>query len=223
MIVRILVVLTWLGSLPGVVAVAAELIPAVGHDHLGARVRGLAFPGNLKKDLLSGLSNTILIRFDLMENSRVRSRRSGAITIKYDLWDETFKMDLKTEGSVKESRTLPSLEKTLLFLADLNFSRLWLLSELPSSGDLTLNADVLLNPVEREQMEKIKKWVTQNSVSVPIDPTGLGGSGPVGSPRSSTFFNKIFEQYATGTDVASAWRQTVASKLFRHDEVTHEK
>ena len=202
---------------------AAELSPFFRNDKLGATVRELKFPETISKDLVSGLSNKILIRFELTADSRVHSQRVADITIKYDLWDENFKVHLLVGDSNSTSKTIPSLKEVLSFLANLKIPNLWSNADLPKTGSLNLKADTLLNPVEKEQMEKIRKWVTQNSTSTPLDPTGLGSARPVALSRSNTLFNKIFEQYAIGANVASAWRETVSSKPFRLTEVSHEK
>jgi hypothetical protein len=81
---------------------------------------------------------------------------------------------------------------------------------------LQIHADVLLNPIDRERMDKIRQWVAANT-------TG-SSSGPQSATRttsaSSELFARIFEQYAAGKDVASVWRRTLASRPFRLDELT---
>ncbi len=215
---------------------ATELIPFIKNDRLGVIINELKYPENLSKDLVSGLSNKILIRFELMFDSQVQnqsksqnhnpyqSQREVTITTKYDLWEENFKINILVSDSDSTFKTLPSLKDVLSFLAHLKISNLWPLSELSQSDSFNLKVDTLFNPIEKEQMEKIKKWVIQNSTSLPIDPTGFGSINSISSSlRTHSLFNKIFEQYSTGTPIASVGRETLISKLIHLTEVPHEK
>jgi hypothetical protein len=60
-------------------------------------------------------------------------------------------------------------------------------------------------------MRMIRKWVAQNSTPV------VGGDQ--GISLSNALFNRIFEQYAEGSDVAAAWRVELASAPFRLDRL----
>ena len=45
-----------------------------------------------------------------------------------------------------------------------------------------------------------------------------------GAPsRSNAIFNKIFEQYAQGADVAATWKESLSSKPFRTGDVGDER
>lgn len=200
---------------------AAELIPFLRDQKLGATLREMKFPESFSKDLMSGLSTRILVRLELKADSRAPSLKMADITVKYDLWDENFKVNLAVGDEPPMSKTIASLKDVLSFLSELRIAGLWPVAEIPPSGVLNLKADALLNPIEKEQMEKIRKWVAQNSASAPLDPTGFGSAKPVF--RSSALFNKIFEQYATGTSIASIWRETASAKPFQLAGVPHEK
>jgi hypothetical protein len=86
-----------------------------------------------------------------------------------------------------------------------------------------VNADVLLNPIDRERMDRIRKWVAENSAHSPVDPTRPDATAPVGASMSNALFNSIFEQYASGTSVAAAWHETVGSKPFTRESLEHER
>ena len=77
--------------------------------------------------------------------------------------------------------------------------------------DLTLRVEVLLNPIDREKMQMIRKWVAQNSTPEV--------AGRQGISVSNAIFNRIFEQYADGSDVAAVWRTAVQSARFRVDSL----
>jgi hypothetical protein len=77
---------------------------------------------------------------------------------------------------------------------------------------------MLLNPIERERLEAIKKWVIENNTSIPADTSGFSDKR-VGSSRSNEVFNKIFEQYAQGADVAASWKESLSSSPFKIPEL----
>jgi hypothetical protein len=60
----------------------------------------------------------------------------------------------------------------------------------------------------------IRKWVAENSTP------DVGADQ--GISTSNTIFNRIFEQYADGSDVAAEWRVDVTSPPFRPRSLTHE-
>ena len=105
---------------------------------------------------------------------------------------------------------LRTVEEALAWLIDLRLPKLFAVPSAPG-GPLTLHAEVLLNPIERERMEQIRKWVKENSSYVPLDGAGVRGSAPASG--SNAVFNRIFEQYA-GQDVAAEWRQEIVSAPF---------
>ena len=90
-------------------------------------------------------------------------------------------------------------------------------SEVPKDGTATLRVEMLLNPIERERLEAIKKWVIENNISIPADTSGFSDKR-VGNSRSNEVFNKIFEQYARGAEVAAAWTESLSSKPFKISE-----
>jgi hypothetical protein len=99
-------------------------------------------------------------------------------------------------------------------LGALPLPRLFDAATLPGASDLTLRVEVLLNPIDREKMRMIRKWVAQNSTPE------VGGDQ--GLSMSNAIFNRIFEQYADGSDVAAAWRVTVVSAPFRLERLKHD-
>lgn len=195
------------GTLP---ASAADLVPFAEGSYVGAQLRGLRLPESLRKDLASGLTNRMLIRMTLAAEGRTISRAVIALGIKYDLWDETFRMTLFVDDRELPARTLTQIEDVLSLLANLPLHDVLRTSDLQPGRTHTLLAEVLFDPVDRERMENIRRWVARNS-ALPS-----GGGGPTGgSSPSAALFNAIFEQYAEGADIASSSRDTAASASFR--------
>ena len=112
-----------------------------------------------------------------------------------------------------ESRSVATSAEMNQLLGALPLPGLFDVSTLPGHS-LVLRVDVLLNPIDREKMRMIRKWVAQNSAPE--------GNGDLGISMSNAIFNRIFEQYADGSNVAAAWRVAVASHPFSVDSLKHE-
>jgi hypothetical protein len=212
-------VLSWLLACP---SRAGELEPFVVEGHIGARVRDLAYPANLSKDLTSGLTNRILARVELRTGSNTAAQSAVEITVKYDLWDENFRVVVTVDRRVISNMLYSSLAEVRAFLQDMRVSALFAAGGQPPAETLTLHANVLLNPVDRERMDRIREWVKENSTPAPSDPTAADASAPVGAATSNALFDRIFEQYAGGTDLAAAWHESLTSKPFRMEGLAHE-
>ncbi len=198
-------------------AAPAELTPLVREHMIGVRVTGTAWPATLTKDLVSGLTNTLLIHVALFSDSRQVGQKTAVIAVKYDLWEETFALTVTVNEAVilaRNDATQPQIE---VFLASLELPELFATSDVPRDKAATLRMELLLNPIERERLEAIKKWVLENSTSIPADTSGFSDKR-VGNSRSNEVFNKIFAQYAQGAEVAATWKESLSSKPFKISE-----
>ena len=195
-------------------AASAELTPVVRERTIGVHMTGIAWPSTLPKDLVSGLTNTLLIHVSLFAESRQLDQKTVLVAIKYDLWGEVFALTVTVDEKVISTRTDETQQQIDAFLANLDLPDLFATSKVPKDAAATLQVQVLLNPIERERLEAIKKWVIQNNTSIPADTSGFGDKR-VGNSRSNELFNKIFEQYAEGADAAAAWTESLSSKPFK--------
>lgn len=193
---------------------AAEVSATLVEGKLGARIEALAFPATLPKELTSGLTNRLYAQVSLADSRTILGKKVVEISIRYDLWDQTFAIVSTMDGTIAESRTLANLTEVNALLAALPLPGLFEASTLPAT-DLRLRVEVLLNPIDREKMQMIRKWVAQNST-----PEAAGGPGIT---VSNAIFNRIFEQYADGSNVAAAWRAAVSSRPFRLDSLKNER
>jgi hypothetical protein len=216
-------VILWL-ILAANTAVAAELTPVVRDRQLGVAIRALALalPTTMGKDLVSGLTNTLLIHVELLSGSNQVDQRTAEIAIRYDLWDETFKLIIAVNDAVVTVRPNSTPPEIDAFLADIRLPDLFAVTEMPADKTATLRVEVLLNPIERQRVEAIKQWVADNSTYTPADTPGFSDKR-VGSARSNAIFNRIFEQYARGADVAAIWKESLSSKPFKIGELRDER
>jgi hypothetical protein len=198
--------------LTGAEALGAEVSPFLQEQWLGATVANAAFPASLRKDLTSGLTNRVLVRIAMSGDGAALKQQSVEVTIRYDLWEETFATTIIVGGATAQASTHPTLDAVIAFLARLRLPRLFRSTELNQNARYVIRAELLLNPIDRERMDQISKWVRENSDDTPLGPDGVGAR--VTTSMSSEIFNRIFEQYAKGSDTAAAWHESAASSAF---------
>jgi hypothetical protein len=201
----------WLQS---AVAFAATLAPTLTNGELGVRIDALPFPATLSRELESGLTNRLYVRVSLLDGQTLVQMRTVEIAIRYNLWEETFTVTRTMEGAPADVQQLASTTEVNASLASLRLPRLFAARTLPANRELLLRAELLLNPIGREKLRMIRKWVAENSTP------DVGADQ--GISTSNTIFNRIFEQYADGSDVAAEWRVDVTSPPFRPRSLTHE-
>jgi hypothetical protein len=193
---------------------AAEVSPTLADGKLGMRVNDLAFPATLPKELGSGLTNRLYVRVSLMDARQLVEQRVVELAIRYDLWDERFIVNTINGASI-ETRTVADAAGMNALLAALPLPTLFDEAAVPRARELVLRAEILLNPIGREKLRMIRKWVAQNSTP------DVGADQAVSVTNG--IFNRIFEQYADGTDIAAIWREVAESKPFRIDDLANEK
>jgi hypothetical protein len=201
---------------------AAELTPMLSNRQLGVHIHSLAFPPTLPKDLVSGLTNTLLIHVELLSGAERVDQKTVEIAIRYDLWDETFKLTIAVNSAVVMIQPHSTRSGVDAFLADIRLSDLFSVSEIRADTAATLRVAMLLNPIERARIEAIKKWVADNSTYTPADTPGFSDKR-IGSARSNAIFNGIFEQYARGAGVAAVWKESLSSAPFKIGELRDER
>jgi hypothetical protein len=194
----------------------AQLTPSLEGGQLSVLVESTALPDALRRDLTSGLTNRILVRVTLSRGAEIVQQRAVELAVRYDLWDERFVMSVTLDGAETEARSLKSLDEMQAVLRQLRLPRLFATTGMPATEPHTITAEILLNPVDRERMEMIRKWVAENSIA----PADIGGRNTGG--LSLAIFNRIFEQYAKGARIAAIWRETLTSRPFRLEELRGE-
>jgi hypothetical protein len=212
---------------------AAELVPFLQEHHLGVTVVNARLPPTLRKDLASGLTNKILIRAVLFQDSpsaqtpvapSVVARSIVEIAVRYDLWEETFSMDTRVDDVMIDSKTYRGMDDVVSALGNLRLPGLFLSGQTVPGAKLALTVELLFNPVQKERMDEIRRWVAENSGSALPDPTSVrpGLAAPAPASDSRALFNKIFQQYAAGASIVAAWKDAGSSKPFKVEELREE-
>lgn len=205
-------------------AQSADLTPFVQDHRLGVTVEKLRMPPSLRKDLVSGLTNRILIRLSLLQDGHPPERKVAEVTIRYDLWEEAFSIDMHIDNELISTQTVRRLDEVESSLSHMRLPAAFSPDSGTPGAPLMLTAEVLFNPVDKERMDEIRKWVAENSEPALPNPTSVrpGLSSALPSSASRALFNKIFEQYASGASLAAAWRDSGSSKRFKLNELPME-
>jgi hypothetical protein len=204
---------------------AAELTPFVEDGQLGVAVLELPFPPSIKKDLMSGLTNRVLLRVALVDDAQVVVTKDVELAILYDLWEENFNLTVTINRTVVRTEVYPHEADILSFLQNARLPNLFDMTKLAGKRRIIVRVDALLNPIDRERMDKLKRWVAENSSVAPLSRppiapnNGSLAPAPTTTP-SNVLFNRIFSQYATGTDLAAAWRVVVISMPFNPEDIS---
>lgn len=198
-------------------SVAAQLTPLDDGGDIALLIEATSWPQTLRKDLTSGLTNRILIRVRLVRAREVIQQRAVEIAVKYDLWDERFSMGVFIDGVDAGTQVVRNTDEMLAVLQKLRLPGLFAARQLAGAPPCTITTEVLLNPIDRERAEKIRKWVAENSAG----PTDMGAHAS--SKWGVAIFNSIFEQYSSGEDLAAAWRETSTSAPFTLEDLDHER
>jgi hypothetical protein len=208
---RVLLIL-WLC---GTGAHAAEITASIADAKLGIAVSALQMPTDFDKELTSGLTHRIYVRSSLLDAAALVQQRAAEITIRYDLWDQQFIVITTMDNTVADSRRLATVADVKAYFSPLRLTNLFATAALPPNRPLTVRSELLLNPIEREKLSNIRKWVAANSTP------SMGAEQ--GDSMSSAIINHLFEQYADGSDLASVWRVAVTSAPFRLDTLPNDK
>lgn len=211
---RRLVALILLALLAPLDGLGAQLTPSLQDGELGVILKGLSLPPTLRQDLVSGLTNRIVIRVTLM-GPRPQPPKLVGIAVKYDLWEETFAVKTTVDEVAVAAASYRNVDEVISMLTNLSLPQLFTVDPGSGGNELALTTEILFDPIEKARMEEIRKWVAENNR--PSTPDSATLSPGLSAPRSTTarVFNRIFEQYAAGASVAAAWKQTVTSKPFR--------
>jgi hypothetical protein len=185
--------------------VAASLSVTQSDGDIGVRVDALTYPESLPRELESGLTNRLYLRVTALDGAAQLQVSTVEIAIRYDLWEQTFIVTRTVDSAPAETLRVVGPAQMSAFLQSLHLPRIFAARILPPNRELTLRAELLLNPIGREKLRMIRKWVAENSA--PTVDQGIS--------TSNTVFNRIFEQYADGSDLAAVWRVDLVSPPFR--------
>ncbi|MDB6012012.1 MAG: hypothetical protein JWL65_4262 [Gammaproteobacteria bacterium] len=216
---RLLLSLAVLSLLVSTKVLGAQLTPLLYRGELGAVLKDASLPPTLRKDLVSGLTNRVVIRVTLLNPTQPVAQKLVGITVKYDLWEETFEVKVSVDDAPVSAGTCQSVAEVVAMLTDLNLPGLFAVDPATAGQSRALTAEILFDPIEKARLEEIRKWVAENDRPAAPDATSVGSGLPAPRSTSSRLFNKIFEQYAAGASVAAAWKQTVSSKPFKLTEL----
>lgn len=208
-------------------ALSAQLSISAQASDIKTVVSGVAFPAALPTDLKSGLTNNILIRLELLRDSHVEAHTDVLLAVRYDLWEEVFSVTETAGSSTVFREEFGTIDKVMDFLSRVSLPDVLGLDKRPATEIYRLRARIMLNPIDKERLDNLKRWVAENAGSVGSVDTGAPGelgpglTAPAGAPRPNSLFSRIFQGYS-GTGPAATWLETVESGPFTVKELSHD-
>lgn len=202
-------------------AVAARLTPWLAPNGLSIAITQTALPHTLRADLSSGLTNRIVLQIVLLRETARVAQRTAEVSVKYDLWDEIYRMTVTVEGTVVASRTYARVDEVMRALSSVQLPGLFAVDELSDSAHLQLAVKIVFDPIDKARLEELRQWVQENTTPAtpPVPPNvaeiGPGAQASAPEPQQHSLFDRIFEQYPSGASVAGTWQDSGSSAEFQ--------
>jgi hypothetical protein len=129
---------------------------------------------NLKRRLESGLAATVVARAYLVREGTSRADALAVQTVRtaYDLWDEVYVSDVSGDGGARVYRD-KRREDALKRISTLQVA---LVDQKRLSGQYRVMVVVELNPVSKELLAQVRKWLSRPREGAPLDGESYFGS-----------------------------------------------
>ncbi len=201
-------------------AAAARLTPWLGSNGLGVVITQTALPHTLRSDLSSGLTNRIVLQIVLLKETARIAQRTAEISVKYDLWDEIYRLTVTVEGTVVTSQIYTRVDEVMSVLSSVRLPGLFAADEFTGAAHLQLAVKIVFDPIDKARLEELRQWVQENTAPTPppappnVAEVGPGAQASAPQPPQHSLFDRIFEQYASGASVAGTWQDSGTSAEF---------
>jgi hypothetical protein len=145
---------------------------------------GKLFDAAAYESLSTGISSTVVIRIQITprESDTPVAEQLIRRSVVYDVWDEIYTVELDQPGGTKKVKVKYRAEalKWLTAIDDLPVARL---SVLPLEQVFVLKMVVELNPVSKETLAEVRRWLSQGNGG------GLDRGGAFFGSFVSVFYN----------------------------------
>ncbi len=206
-------------------ALAEQPVPFIRDGAVGLKMKGLTLPIDLfNKSLKSGLSTSFLVQAVFVDTHGANLQKSWLIKFRYDLWDEHFIIDQQEKESVIAKSEKDLFDK----LSNLTLYPIIAKNEWQMKGVTQARVRFWLNPIEKEKIKEIRKWISKNAVaSAGEGKSGIPGGAPGPMPATSGHgirFPGLFDRLLDKQSTPSAtWTTTLESKPFQLKDLANEK
>ncbi len=201
----------------------ATLKPGLKSKNKGVSIHmsGIAFSREQFRGLfMSGLSS----RLEFVIEARVKDRSEFTIReewkIYYDLWDEVFRVNIKSQQKVNAKMEFKSIDMLFQSIENPQFEGINLQFPLQdfADGSGVLAIRMSLNPISQETVERVKKWVNQRQVPglniASLSPQEAASKGKQSlAPQLSGLFNQILVYEVNNASQSAAWNFEGVSKI----------
>lgn len=145
---------------------------------------GKLFDTKAYEALKTGIASTVVIRIQItpVDSDTPVAEQLIRRQVVYDVWDENFSVQLEEPRGTKKFKVKPHAEalKWLTMIDDLPVARL---DVLPYNDVFVLKMVVELNPVSKETLAEVRRWLSQGNGG------GLDRGGAFFGSFVSVFYN----------------------------------
>lgn len=215
-------------------AQALTLSSSISDGKVSATLSDIDYPTTvLVKALNSGLPNNINVLVIVSDNDKALYLHSVNHQITYDLWDEVYQVTTVHSNGQSKRDAVASLPVLLQQLSRITIDNITNNAVLASQLHYQLSAQVVINPVHVDQIEKIQAWLSNQSNQVLSQPTtghsnSAAGSGNLtistigvsSGPRFKKLFDKILEQQRQSNQTPALWRSKKVTTAINRAKLT---
>lgn len=152
-----------------ITAQSAELNVRIKDTELSLSVSDINYPEHLlEKELKSGLPNDISLLVAINQDGKKVFVTRLNYQITYDLWDEIYQV--RTTSSTIKSATQAAKphHELVTLITQIRLSSKDAVRHLQTDAKYQVTAQVLVNPVKKERIDKIRNWIAESQGYVPV-------------------------------------------------------
>lgn len=140
-----------------------ELKAEANNKHLIVTVTDVKYPDDItEKELSSGLPNDITLIVSISHQGNKVFALSANYQITYDLWDEVYRVKITDSLGKVFNKSIGKKQQVMAFIEQLTIENEMAIAGLQDNVVYNLSAQVLVNPVKRERINKIKAWIADS-------------------------------------------------------------
>lgn len=196
------------------VASAEGVRPFKGGDYLGAYVECSSYPVEpLKKQLSTGFSTMFLIKARLVRGEWKSEEVLSYMEMFYDLWDEVYVLK-QSSARKTDQKQFKTQEKLLEYLGSFATHDIIPLNKLKKDKKFSIEINISMNPISKDRVEKMKKWLAESTVNPSLHKTGAseGESTKDFGMQFNRLFKKIFDEYTQSGTTKAEWSVQLLSQ-----------
>ena len=191
---------------------ASFALVVVAHKNAGKisfTIDNIDLPVTFDKTIKSGFSNIFVLQLSLFKNGKDYIQKKEATKIVFDLWDEVYL--IKRSGFSESSETISIKDDVMSKLTRYTFKSAVSVSDFKDDETFEVSVRVVVVPISREKQKKIKTWLAENQVNMPLS-SAAGSESRKSASAGAAFetvkrsvFNQVLESELDSDNSGGEW------------------